>query len=40
MRRLGVGATARASFHVYNEREDVDRLVEALGETRRVFGLG
>ena len=40
MRRLGVGATARASFHVYNEREDVDRLVEALGEARRVFGLG
>ncbi|MGI8596855.1 MAG: SufS family cysteine desulfurase, partial [Thermoleophilaceae bacterium] len=40
MRRLGVGATARASFHVYNEREDVDRLVEALVEARRVFGLG
>jgi cysteine desulfurase/selenocysteine lyase len=39
MRRLGVGATARASFHVYNEREDIDRLVEALGEVRRVFGL-
>ena len=27
MRCLGVGATARASFHVYNAREDVDRLV-------------
>ena len=39
MRRLGVGATARASFHVYNEREDVDRLVEALDEARRVFEL-
>ena len=32
MRCLGVGATARASFHVYNSREDVDRLVDALGE--------
>jgi cysteine desulfurase/selenocysteine lyase len=39
MRTLGVAATARASFHVYNRREDVDRLVEALGRTREVFGL-
>ena len=39
MRRLGVGATGRASFHVYNSREDVDRLVEALHDARRVFEL-
>jgi cysteine desulfurase/selenocysteine lyase len=39
MRMLGVPATARASFHVYNSREDVDALVEALTEARRVFGL-
>jgi cysteine desulfurase/selenocysteine lyase len=39
MRRLGVGATARASFHVYNAREDVDQLIEALKEARNVFGL-
>jgi cysteine desulfurase / selenocysteine lyase len=39
MRRMGVPATARASFHVYNAREDVDRLVEALVEARSVFGL-
>jgi cysteine desulfurase/selenocysteine lyase len=39
MRDLGVGATARASLHVYNSREDVDRLVEALGKARGVFGL-
>ncbi|HEX2233382.1 MAG TPA: cysteine desulfurase [Thermoleophilaceae bacterium] len=39
MRMLGVPATARASFHVYNSREDVDRLVEALSDARRVFGL-
>src|SRR3712207_1213731 len=38
MRALGVNATARASFHVYNAREDVDRLVEALGRARAVFG--
>jgi cysteine desulfurase/selenocysteine lyase len=39
MRSLGVGATARASFHVYNAREEVDRLVEALVGAREVFGL-
>jgi cysteine desulfurase / selenocysteine lyase len=39
MRRMGVPATARASFHVYNAREDVDRLVEALLKARSVFGL-
>ena len=39
MRCLGVGATARASFHVYNRREEVDRLVEALGKAREVFEL-
>jgi cysteine desulfurase / selenocysteine lyase len=39
MRVLGVGATARASFHVYNSRDDVDRLVHALQGAREVFGL-
>jgi len=39
MRRMGVPATARASFHVYNRREDVDRLVDALAAGRRIFGL-
>jgi cysteine desulfurase / selenocysteine lyase len=39
MRCLGVGATARASFGVYNSRDEVDRLVEALVKGREVFGL-
>ncbi|MEX0992970.1 MAG: cysteine desulfurase [Solirubrobacterales bacterium] len=39
MRRLGVAATARASFSVYNTRDDVDRLVEALEKTKSVFGI-
>jgi cysteine desulfurase/selenocysteine lyase len=39
MRTLGVPATARASFHVYNTREDVDRLIEALRNARSVFRL-
>lgn len=39
MRFLGVPATARASFHVYNNRQDVDRLVDALQNARKVFQL-
>ena len=38
MRRLGVSATSRASFAVHTTREDVDRLVDALGSVRSVFG--
>ena len=38
MRRLGVPATARASFAVYNTPEEVDRLVEALENAKRIFG--
>lgn len=37
MRRLGVGATARASFYVYNDEADVDALNDALGEAARFF---
>jgi len=39
MRCLGVGATARASVGVYNERSDVDALIDALLAGREVFGL-
>jgi len=39
MQRLGVPATTRASLAVYNTRDEVDRLVEGLIDTRRVFGL-
>ena len=39
MRAMGVPATARASFHVYNATEDVDRLVDALQKAREVFRL-
>jgi cysteine desulfurase / selenocysteine lyase len=38
MERLGVGATARASFAVHNTREDVDALVAGLGKVHEVFG--
>jgi cysteine desulfurase/selenocysteine lyase len=39
MDRLGVSATTRASFGVYTTREEIDRLVDALLDARRVFGL-
>ena len=39
MERLGVAATTRASFAVYNTPDEVDRLVEALHDVRRVFEL-
>lgn len=35
--KLGVVATARASFYVYNEPAEIDRLVEALDMVRRLF---
>jgi len=38
MKRFGVQGTVRASFGLYNLREEVDALVEALGEVRKVFG--
>ncbi|NLT06167.1 MAG: cysteine desulfurase [Solirubrobacterales bacterium] len=39
MREMGVPATARASFHVYNTHDDVDRLIAALQTAREVFAL-
>ena len=39
MRRLGVGATTRASFAVHNSDADVEALMEALESVRRVLQL-
>ncbi|MCP4684262.1 MAG: cysteine desulfurase [bacterium] len=39
MRAMGKVATARASLYIYNDRSDVDALVEALVEMRKYFGL-
>jgi cysteine desulfurase / selenocysteine lyase len=39
MDRLGIAATARASFGVYTTPEEIDRLAEGLEDARRVFGL-
>ncbi|HZK15017.1 MAG TPA: aminotransferase class V-fold PLP-dependent enzyme, partial [Solirubrobacterales bacterium] len=39
MDRLGVAATARASFGVYTTPEEIDRMVEGLHDARKVFGI-
>ena len=38
MERLGVGATTRASFGVYNDESDVDALVAAVEAGQKMFG--
>jgi cysteine desulfurase/selenocysteine lyase len=38
MQRFGIPATARASFALYNTREEVDALVEGIEKVREVFG--
>ena len=38
MQRFGISGTARASLALYNNRDDVDRLVEAIGKAKEIFG--
>ena len=38
MERFNVAGTARASFGLYNTLEEVDALIAAVGEARKVFG--
>ena len=37
MEAFGVGSTVRASFSMYNTKEDIDFLVAALHEVRKIF---
>jgi cysteine desulfurase/selenocysteine lyase len=37
MRVLGVNGTCRASFYIYNTTDEVDVLIEAIGEARRML---
>jgi cysteine desulfurase/selenocysteine lyase len=37
MRRYGVPATARASFYVYNTKQEVDALIDALAAAQDIF---
>jgi cysteine desulfurase/selenocysteine lyase len=38
MRRLGVAATARASFYIYNGSADIDALVAGVQNAKELFG--
>jgi cysteine desulfurase/selenocysteine lyase len=33
-----ITATSRASFYIYNQKEDVDRLIEGLYKVKEIFG--
>jgi cysteine desulfurase/selenocysteine lyase len=35
--KMGITASARASFYVYNTREEVDALIEAIDDARQLF---
>jgi len=37
--KYGIPASARASFYLYNTKEEVDKLAESLYTVRRVFGM-
>ena len=39
MRKLGVPATARASFACFNTTDDVDAMIDAIVKAKEVFGL-
>ncbi len=39
MRRLGVAATARASFYLYNAEDDLEVLVSGLHRAQELFGI-
>ncbi len=38
MHDLGVSGTARASFYIYNSKDDIDVFISALKEAKKVFG--
>ena len=37
LRYMGLDSTCRASFYIYNTKEDVDRLIIALNKTEKMF---
>ena len=37
MKRLGVAAVARASFYLYNTKEEINKFVESLEKSKQVF---
>ena len=35
--RLGIGTSSRASFYVYNTKEDIDKFIEGLEKAKKIF---
>ena len=35
--RLGIPASVRVSLHIYNDKKDIDRLIEGLEKVRKIF---
>ena len=40
MQRYDIPATTRASLYVYNDLDDVERLVDGVRAAQRLFGVG
>jgi cysteine desulfurase/selenocysteine lyase len=38
MERLGVAATARASFAAHSDSSDIEALVRGIDQVKRIFG--
>ena len=36
---LGIAATARASFYLYNTEEEIDTFINAIHKVKKVFGV-
>ena len=36
---LGIAATARASFYLYNTEEEIDKFINAIGKVKNIFGV-
>ena len=36
--KFGITATTRASFYIYNQKSDIDRLIEGLYSVKKIFG--
>ncbi len=39
MKRFGVPATARASFYLYNTKEEIDQLIGSIERVKTIFGV-
>jgi cysteine desulfurase/selenocysteine lyase len=37
MNKLGISASARASFYLYNDTNDIDQLVQSIKKTANIF---